>query len=84
MVGVGLQIWIAFTGLVAVWLTQQPYRPEWARYACLFGLVGQPAWWMSTWIAEQWGIFVLTIFYTYAWWLGVKRHWLPKLLSAGG
>lgn len=74
--GVIVQLWIALTGLTAVFLTQQTYRPEWARYACLLGLLGQPAWFYATLSAQQWGIFALSVFYTYAWWLGFKRHWL--------
>lgn len=75
MVVVVIQVWIALTGLTAVWLTQQTWRPEWARYACFFGLAGQPAWFIATYTAQQWGILTLAIFYTYAWYLGLKRHW---------
>ena len=73
------QIAIAVTGLVAIWLTQQR-REGWKRYACLFGIVGQPFWFYSSYQAEQWGIFVLAVFYTYAWLVGIKNNWMVKWL----
>ncbi len=71
------QILIAFTGVTAIWLTQQS-KEEWKKYACLFGVAGQPFWSYSAYSAEQWGIFALCIFYTYSWCLGVKNNWLTK------
>lgn len=69
------QIMIALTGVTAIWLTQQS-NEAWKKYACLFGLVGQPFWFYSAYVAEQWGIFILCIFYTYSWYLGLKNNWL--------
>ena len=75
------QIGIALTGIVAIWLTQQS-NESWKKYACLFGLAGQPFWFYAAYMAEQWGILALTVFYTYSWWLGLKNHWLtPPLRS---
>jgi len=68
------QIAIAFTGVVAIWLTQQG-KESWKKYACLFGLAGQPFWFYSSYTFEQWGILALCIFYTYSWCLGVKNNW---------
>jgi len=69
------QIFIALTGVTAIWLTQDS-REEWRRYACLFGMAGQPFWFYSAYTAEQWGIFILCLFYTWAWFKGVRIHWL--------
>lgn len=69
------QIAIAFTGLVAIWLSQDS-RDSWRRYACLFGIVGQPFWFYSAYTNEQWGIFTLAFFYTFAWIKGIKTNWL--------
>ena len=71
------QIIIAFTGVVAILLTQQS-NDNFKRYACLFGIAGQPFWFYSAYQSEQWGIFILCFFYTYAWLLGVKNNWLTK------
>lgn len=70
------QICIAITGVVAILLSQQDKRKEWKKYACIFGLIGQPFWFYSTYNSEQWGIFILSIFYTYAWFIGLKNNWI--------
>ena len=72
------QIIIAITGIVAIWLTQQS-NASWKKYACLFGLAGQPFWFYSAYTTEQWGIFILCIFYTYAWMLGFKNNWTTNV-----
>jgi len=69
------QIIIAFTGVVAIWLSQDK-RDNFRKYACLFGMAGQPFWFYSAYIAQQWGIFILCIFYTWAWFKGFKNNWL--------
>jgi len=69
------QVAIALTGGTAIWLTQQK-NDSLKKYACLFGLAGQPFWFYSAYSTEQWGILSLTIFYTYAWWLGLRNEWL--------
>lgn len=69
------QIGIMCTGVVAVWLSQD-HRENWRRYACLFGMAGQPFWVYAAWSAEQWGILVMTILYTYSWARGVWNNWL--------
>lgn len=75
------QIAIAITGVIAIWLAND-HRDHWRRYACLFGLAGQPVWFYSAWSAGQWGILVLTIFYTWAWFKGFRNQWMPKEASA--
>ena len=69
------QIVIAVTGIIAIWLTQDK-REKRQKYACIFGLAGQPFWFYVTFNAEQWGIFVLTIAYTFAWLKGVHTYWI--------
>jgi hypothetical protein len=69
------QILIALTGVVAIWLTQSP-NPRHRRWACVFGLIGQPFWFWAAWSASQWGIFTLCFFYAFAWLRGIKTNWL--------
>ena len=69
------QIMIAFTGVIAVWLSQDK-ESSLRKYACIFGLIGQPFWFYSAYTAEQWGIFVLCFFYTYAWLKGFRINWI--------
>jgi hypothetical protein len=76
------QIGIAFSGVIAVWLTQDK-RESRRRWACIFGMLGQPFWFYAAWKAEQWGIFALCTLYTYAWARGLWAHWLRPYLTAG-
>ena len=69
------QVAIALTGTIAIWLTQQQ-REGWKRFACIFGMIGQPFWFYSAYTAEQWGILIITFFYTYSWGLGIYNNWL--------
>lgn len=71
------QIAIALTGVTAIWLSQDS-RASFRKYACLFGLAGQPFWFYSAYNTEQWGILVLCTFYTWAWFKGVRNNWLTK------
>lgn len=69
------QIGIAIFGVAAIWLSQARSISQ-RRYACLFGLAGQPFWFWSAWSAEQWGIFLLCILYTLSWARGFRNHWI--------
>lgn len=76
------QIAIALLGAAAAWLSQA--RTEAARrWACIFGLLGQPFWFWATWQAEQWGMFALSLLYALAWLRGLWVHWLAKLGPTG-
>jgi hypothetical protein len=69
------QIGIALTGVVAIFLTQSKH--DWLRrYACLFGVAGQPFWFYSSISAHQWGITFINCLYLAAWMKGVWTHWI--------
>jgi hypothetical protein len=76
------QVGIAVTGVTAIFLTQSK-SGEARRYACLFGLAGQPFWIWSAWSASQWGVLLLTAFYTVAWTKGVWVHWFAMAKPMG-
>jgi hypothetical protein len=69
------QLIIAITGILAVWCSQDSKRHI-QKYACLFGIAGQPFWFYSSFQADQWGIFTLSIFYTIAWLKGIYIFWI--------
>lgn len=71
------QVGIALTGVIAIYLSQSEALAR-RRYACLFGLAGQPFWLYSALSAEQWGIFTLCLCYTYVWWQGARTHWIRR------
>lgn len=75
------QVGIALTGVTAIFLTQTK-SAELQRFACLFGLAGQPFWIWSAISAEQWGILALTSLYAFAWAQGVWLHWLRPSVTA--
>ena len=71
------QIGIALFGVTAIFLSQSPnLRAQ--RFACVFGLIGQPFWFWAAISAKQWGIVALCFFYTAAWARGVKTHWFDE------
>ena len=69
------QVGLALTGAVAIYLSQQKDETL-KRYACIFGLLGQPFWFYATYQAGQWGIFALSFIYTYSWAVGFRNNWL--------
>jgi len=71
------QVGLAFTGATAIWLSQSD-NPNHRKHACLFGMAGQPFWFYTTYINEQWGIFMLSFIYAWSWYRGFKLYWMKK------
>lgn len=69
------QVAIPILGALAAWCSQER-RPAVQRWACLFGLIGQPFWFWASWHAEQWGIFAVSVIYLMAWLRGLWVFWL--------
>jgi hypothetical protein len=68
---------IAIFSVAAIWLSQDS-RYAVRRWACVLGLLSQPAWFYATWKAGQWGIFALCFVYAFAWARGFKTYWMDK------
>jgi len=71
------QIFIGCCGVTAVFLSQSKSFKR-RRWACIFGLVAQPAWFYETWEAQQYGIFALTWVYFANWLRGFWNHWVVQ------
>lgn len=71
------QIVIFTTGIAAVWLSQDEKSAK-RKYACLFGMAGQPFWLYASYQASQWGILILSIVYTIAWMKGLYVFWIKS------
>jgi hypothetical protein len=71
------QLAIGLFGVSAVFLSQDR-RDSYRRFACLLGLAAQPFWFYTTWHAHQWGIFMLSFFYTFSWARGFVAHWVRR------
>ncbi|MGI0106733.1 hypothetical protein [Salinimicrobium sp. WS361] len=68
------QIAIMIFGASAIWFVSR--KEEWKRWGYILGLLGQPFWIHESSTNEQWGIFIMTIFYTYSWSQGVINYWI--------
>lgn len=69
------QVGIAVLGVTAVFLSQDS-RFAVRRWSCIFGLLGQPFWFIAAVKASQWGIFLLCCLYTVSWARGVWINWI--------
>ncbi|WP_394699552.1 hypothetical protein [uncultured Desulfobacter sp.] len=70
------QIWIMFFGCIAIWLIGRP--EAWGRWGYVFGIIAQPAWIYTSVKNRQWGIAVLSFWYTYSWGQGIWFHFIAN------
>jgi len=71
-----LQILIVLTGVPAIWLVNR--KEKWSKWGCVFGLTGQPIWLYLTYKNGQWGMFGLSMIYTYSWMQGIYFNFIKK------
>lgn len=65
-------------GGAAIWLISR--NEPWGRWGFVVGLTAQPFWMYSTWTTLQYGMFFLSIWYTYSYCEGIRSHFdLPGL-----
>ena len=69
------QIGIIVFGATAIFLVGLKDNNPWRRWGFVFGICSQPFWFYTTWQAEQYGIFALSIFYAGSWINGFNNHW---------
>lgn len=72
---------IALSGAAAAWLSQARSTAA-RRWACIFGLLGQPFWFYAAWTTGQWGIFAVALAYLAAWLRGLWLYWLAPRQEA--
>lgn len=72
-----VQAFIAITELFAIFLLQDK-RESHRKFAPIFGLLGQPFWFYSSYEAEQWGAFILCFFFFAAWVKAFKEYWIDE------
>lgn len=73
------QVGIMIFGASAIWLVGR--KENWRKWGYLLGLCSQPFWIYSSINNEQWGILVMTLFYTYSWCQGIYNFWIDKDLD---
>lgn len=71
------EIGIMFFGALAIYLVGKK-NSKYQKWGYVLGLMGQPFWFWVTIENEQWGILIMTIFYTYSWVNGIYNHWFKK------
>ena len=70
------QIMILIFGCSAIWLVAR--KEHWRKWGYIIGLLAQPFWFYSSIVNKQWGILILTIFYTYSWAMGIYNYWIKE------
>jgi hypothetical protein len=75
------QVFIVVFGVGAVFLSQ---TERYKRWACVFGLFGQPAWFYAAIEGGQPGIFIVCVLYTLAWLKGVWTYWIAPHRAIAG
>lgn len=68
------QVGIMIFGASAIWFVGR--KESWKRWGYILGLLGQPFWIYSSVVNEQWGILIMTLFYTYSWSQGIYNYWI--------
>lgn len=57
----------------AIWFMTR--KEHWKRWGYIIGICGQPFWLYTSINSKQWGIIILTIFYTYSFAQGIYFYW---------
>lgn len=70
------QILIVLLGAPAIWLLSR--LEHWRRWGFVIGVAAQPVWAYTTIVNEQWGMLILTLWYTYSWSMGIYNYWFKK------
>lgn len=67
-----VQLWIlVFSGGAALMISR---TDRWHRWGHVMGLASQPAYVYTTIAHDQWGMLVLTAWYAYHWYAGIRRR----------
>lgn len=72
-----VQACIFIFGGAAIWLVGRR-DPRLRRWGYIAGLASQPFWLIATIQANQPGMFLLSLFYAWAWADGIYNHWSAK------
>ena len=70
------QAMILVFGCSAVWFVGR--KEHWKRWGYILGMFSQPAWFYTTITHEQYGIALLSLWYTYSWGQGIYFYWIEE------
>jgi len=68
------QIGLLLFGAAAIYLVGLESTNPYQKYGYVVGLLSQPFWLYSTYREKLWGMFALSVFYTYAWFMGILNN----------
>jgi hypothetical protein len=69
-----IQILIIISSCGAIWLLS--HTEHWSRWGFIVGLAGQPLWFYDTFRKKQWGIFMVTLWFTFSYGQGIWNFWI--------
>lgn len=70
------QVFIFIFGVSAIYLVGR--TDELRKWGFVAGIISQPFWYYTAFTNEQWGIFIMSIFYSYSWINGFRNNFLRK------
>ncbi|MFW6219639.1 MAG: hypothetical protein ACOC33_02220 [bacterium] len=79
MIEIILEIGLFLFGASAIWFISR--KEKWKKWGYIFGAIGQPFWMITALNNNQWGIFMLSIFYFYSWSQGIWFYWLKPWID---
>lgn len=68
------QVGLLLFGAAAIYLVGLDPTNPYQKWGYVVGLISQPFWLYSSFKMKNWGIFYLSIFYTYAWVEGILNR----------
>lgn len=71
-----IQVIILVLSASSIWLINRVEK--WSRWGFIIGLAAQPFWLYTTAKNDQWGFFILSIFYAYSWSMGIYNKWIKN------
>ena len=70
------QICIVIFGASSIWFISR--KEKWSRYGFILGLISIPPYLYTTYINDQGGMFVLTLFYCYSYCQGIWNYFIKE------
>jgi len=69
-----VQFAIIIFSISAIWLlsSDAPY----SRWGFIIGLAGQPFWFYSSYKNKEWGVFIVSVFFTISYTRGIYNFWI--------
>lgn len=66
---------ILLTGPIAIYFVNKPDQKT-RRWGSVCGIIAQPLWFALAWYTDSFGLFILSLFYSYSWGKGFYYNWI--------